>query len=193
MIASDVTLEIDGQQRFEERRHPKRRPGGYRKQELKMFLLRKAQQPRRKYSKRLFLSFGVTAFLAVNVTRQFSEIYRSRFDRFGTYLLFAVVVGMAIENVWDFYKLFSTLQNELRANPGQPKLAAFILLLVPSADREHLRGDLDEEFEIKQRQQGRRAARKYYWEQVIGSVAPLLLEWIKDLAEFALLWRGIKR
>lgn len=54
-----------------------------------------------------------------------------------------------------------------------PRLAEWLLArLLPKADRDHAVGDLCEEFSAVRRDRGDRAARRWYWAQVIGAIVP---------------------
>jgi len=64
-----------------------------------------------------------------------------------------------------------------------PSAAKFMLLLVPRRDREHLVGDLEEEYRtIVLPEYGARAAKFWYWCQVLSSIAPLLWSQSKRIA-----------
>ena len=74
-----------------------------------------------------------------------------------------------------------------------PYAARFILLLIPRRHREHLIGDLDEEFsEIVLPQYGIRKARLWYWCQVLASIWPLFWAEMRRIAGLLVLWKGIR-
>jgi hypothetical protein len=74
-----------------------------------------------------------------------------------------------------------------------PKVAKFILLLVPKHHRENLIGDLEEEYAtILLPEFGVRKARTWYWWQVTLSVGPLLWAQFKRAAAFAWLWKRVQ-
>src|SRR5215468_6154796 len=56
-----------------------------------------------------------------------------------------------------------------------PRFAALLLVLIlPEREKETLRGDLVEEYNLVVASLGERRARRWYWEQMARSVAPLL-------------------
>jgi hypothetical protein len=74
-----------------------------------------------------------------------------------------------------------------------PMTAKFILLLIPKRHREHLIGDLEEEYRtILLPEYGARKARNWYWWQVAISVGPLLWAQIKRGAAMAWLWKRVR-
>lgn len=89
-------------------------------------------------------------------------------------------------------------QPELQAGPASyatslPKSAKFILLLIPKSQREHLIGDLEEEYNtIVLPEYGVRKARGWYWWQVAISVGPLLWAQIRRGAFLAWLWKQVR-
>lgn len=77
-----------------------------------------------------------------------------------------------------------------RNSLGPPRIAKFVLLLVPARDREHLLGDLEEEyFSIVLPEYGSRAAWLWYWWQVIASVVPFLYSRLAQVAAISWLWK----
>jgi hypothetical protein len=73
---------------------------------------------------------------------------------------------------------------------GPPRSAHFLLLLIPKRNREHLIGDLEEEFRtIVLPKYGERAA--WFWYQVAISFSPLLWARLKQLAGFVILWKKV--
>lgn len=72
--------------------------------------------------------------------------------------------------------------NHLNFTPP-PRTAKFLLLMVPKRDREYLIGDLEEEFQtILLPEYGLRAARLWYWWQVLSSITPLYWGQLKRFA-----------
>jgi len=73
-----------------------------------------------------------------------------------------------------------------------PKVAQFALLLIPKRNREHLIGDMEEEYRtITLPQYGRFLARVWYWEQTAIAVGRYLLPVIKRILGFAVIWKLI--
>jgi hypothetical protein len=74
-----------------------------------------------------------------------------------------------------------------------PRAAKFMLLLVPKRHREHLIGDLEEEYiTILLPEYGARKAQCWYWWQVAISVGPLLRAQIKRGVAIAWLWKRVR-
>lgn len=74
-----------------------------------------------------------------------------------------------------------------------PRSAKFLLLLIPRPNREHLIGDLEEEYaQIVLPEFGPRKARLWYWWQVLASLTPLLWAEIKRLAGWVLVWKSVR-
>src|SRR5262249_48174418 len=75
-----------------------------------------------------------------------------------------------------------------------PRFAQFALLLIPKRNREHLVGDLDEEYRtIALPQQGRFWARVWYWEQAVLALGFYLWPLLKRVLGLAAIWRVIGR
>jgi hypothetical protein len=73
-----------------------------------------------------------------------------------------------------------------------PAAAKFLLLLVPLRYREHLIGDLQEEYAtVVLPEYGFRKARFWYWWQVVASVIPLLWTELKRTASVVAVWKRI--
>lgn len=80
--------------------------------------------------------------------------------------------------------------SENSAEGCPPKTARFLLLLVPIKSREHLFGDLEEEYRtVLVPEFGVRVANRWYWEQVLASILPLLFQQMCRLAGVLFLWR----
>jgi len=74
-----------------------------------------------------------------------------------------------------------------------PKAAKFIVLLVPKRHREHLIGDLEEEYiTIVLPEYGATKARLWYWWQVAISVVPLLWAQVMRAEAIAWLWKRVR-
>jgi hypothetical protein len=75
-----------------------------------------------------------------------------------------------------------------------PSSARLLLLLIPRKVRENLVGDLEEEFLTKVLPNyGLTLARKWYWQQVITSLCPIVWEQFKRVAGLVLLWKVVRR
>lgn len=73
-----------------------------------------------------------------------------------------------------------------------PRVAQFALLLIPKRNREHLIGDMEEEYRtIALPQYGLFWARFWYWEQTAIAVGRYLLPAIKRILGFAVIWKLI--
>jgi len=84
----------------------------------------------------------------------------------------------------------STLQESA---PLPPKVGKFILLLIPRRHREHLIGDLEEEYTaIVPPEYGRQRAQFWHWRQVVMSIAPLLWAQLKRIAGITWLLRRVR-
>jgi len=74
-----------------------------------------------------------------------------------------------------------------------PKMATLLILLIPKKNREHVLGDLDEEYRtILVPRYGRRTAKAWYWWHVAISIGPLLSAQIKRAAAIAWLWMHVR-
>jgi len=74
-----------------------------------------------------------------------------------------------------------------------PRWAKFLLLLVPRRYREHLIGDLEEEYsQIVLPEFGPRRARLWYWWQVLASLIPLVWAEAKRLAGLVVIWKSVR-
>jgi hypothetical protein len=80
-----------------------------------------------------------------------------------------------------------------QAEGAPPRSAKLILLLIPIRDREHLAGDLEEEYrEIVLPQYGAGRACLWYWWQVAASITPMLWSQAKRVAWAAFLLRFLR-
>jgi hypothetical protein len=104
----------------------------------------------------------------------------------------------------DQLKLFSRdamhsdlkVGNRLTAGHGEvdrpPRSAEYILLLIPKRNREHLVGDLEEEYRTKVLPEwGPLRARFFYWEQTAVAVACYLWPVLKRFLGLAAIWKVI--
>jgi hypothetical protein len=77
---------------------------------------------------------------------------------------------------------------------GAPRFAQFVLLLIPKHNREHLVGDLEEEFNtVVLPQHGRFLARCWYFEQVMLAVGFYLWPTIKKILGLSVFYKLIGR
>jgi len=73
-----------------------------------------------------------------------------------------------------------------------PRAAQFILLMIPKRNREHLVGDLEEEFRTKVLPEwGPLGARFFYWEQTAVAVISYVWPLLKRLLGLAAVWKVI--
>jgi hypothetical protein len=104
----------------------------------------------------------------------------------------------------DQLKLFSldamhrdlNVRNLLTTRRGEvdhpPRSAGYILLLIPKRNREHLVGDLEEEYRTKVLPEwGPFRARFFYWEQTTVAVVCYLWPVLKRLLGLAAIWKVI--
>ena len=96
---------------------------------------------------------------------------------------------LALQALGTLYRsAFSQKSRSEICNP--PRLAKFVLLLVPKKNREHLLGDLDEEFRtILVPEYGPRKARLWYWWHVTISIMPLVWDQLKRIATATVFWK----
>jgi hypothetical protein len=75
-------------------------------------------------------------------------------------------------------------QSARKTMSSSPRRAQYLLLLIPKKDREHLIGDLEEEFRtLVLPQYGRRRANFYYWWHACAAIAPYILRFFKHARE----------
>jgi hypothetical protein len=75
-----------------------------------------------------------------------------------------------------------------------PRTAQFVLLLIPKKNREHLVGDLEEEYRTKVLPEwGRFRAQFLYWEQTAIAVICYLWPVLKRILGLAAIWKVIGR
>ena len=146
--------------------------------------------------------FVVTAFLLSTSSQLAATILRTRHfsllhavaDLFGI-LFFAGVIGI----VARFTRLAADLR-KLRAanNSGSsiispPKDAKFVLLMIPKRHREHMIGDLEEEYSsIVLPQYGVRYAQCWYWWHVAESFLPFLWAHVRRVMMAVWLWKHLR-
>jgi hypothetical protein len=87
------------------------------------------------------------------------------------------------------------LRNQITPQPTRPpRSAQFVLLLIPKRNREHLVGDLEEEFHtVVLPQHGRFLARCWYFEQVMLAIGFHLWPTIKKILGLSVLYKLIGR
>jgi hypothetical protein len=74
-----------------------------------------------------------------------------------------------------------------------PRAAKLLLLFIPKKNREHLLGDLEEEYQTSVLPEyGLRAARRWYWWHVCLSIGPFAWVGFKRVAGFVLLWKSVR-
>lgn len=75
-----------------------------------------------------------------------------------------------------------------------PRIAQFVLLLVPKRSREHLLGDLEEEYRsVLLPEYGGFWARVWYWEQIALAIGEYLWPFVKRVLGLAAIWKVIGR
>jgi hypothetical protein len=75
-------------------------------------------------------------------------------------------------------------------NNHPPRWARFIALMIPRQHREHLLGDLEEEFyTVLVPEFGNFTAKLWYWWQVLASVSSLFWSEVRNVLGTALFWR----
>jgi len=78
--------------------------------------------------------------------------------------------------------------------PRSPRVARFVLFLIPKKNREHLIGDLEEEYRtLIMPEYGRRWARIWYRGQVIQAVGFYVWPFVKRVLGMAAIWKVIGR
>lgn len=86
--------------------------------------------------------------------------------------------------------LENRISSELRRPKRPPRLAEFALMLIPRRSREHLVGDLEEEFRTKMLPEyGRFFAWLWYWEQTVIAVGCYVWPVIKRLLGLPVIWK----
>lgn len=119
-------------------------------------------------------------FLAVHLVLE--ELVVANLTAFLKYVLTAIVV---------FFPSRRTLRIGQVVKP--PKGAKFLLLLIPQKHREHLPGDLEEEFStVVLPQYGFLVARWWYRWQVAASLMPFVWTHVKRVAGLILIWKAVK-
>jgi hypothetical protein len=74
-----------------------------------------------------------------------------------------------------------------------PRVGKLLLLLIPKKNREHLLGDLEEEYQtVVLPKYGLRAARRWYWWHVCISIGPLIWAKLRRVAGLVLLWKSVR-
>jgi hypothetical protein len=111
-------------------------------------------------------------------------------------VLFAISFGAYLMRYLRIHRVLRRLESRTRpvsSSTTPPRAAKFVLLLVPKQHREHLIGDLEEEYvTIVLPEYGVKRARLWYWWQVTVSVGPLLWGQMKRAAALAWLWKRVR-
>jgi hypothetical protein len=71
-----------------------------------------------------------------------------------------------------------------------PKFAEHLLRFLPEKQRESFLGDLEEEYHDLYERSGKRQAQRWYYEQVVSSVGPLLLRAARSYLKKRVAWLG---
>jgi hypothetical protein len=95
-----------------------------------------------------------------------------------------ILIMFAIASA-TFPRLMSLIANEHK-NEQLPKIAKALGYFLPNEQRESLLGDLEEEYHNIRTCSGKDQAQRWYYEQVIWSVGPLMLH----AARSYLIWLG---
>jgi hypothetical protein len=90
----------------------------------------------------------------------------------------------AIEHAWKYANGNSIdVESRHQSDTRPPTSAKFLLLLIPRRNREHLIGDLEEEYAaVVLPEYGFRKARLWYWFQVLATLGPILWNEAKRIA-----------
>lgn len=85
------------------------------------------------------------------------------------------------------------LQPTVEGTPS-PRVARFALLLIPKKNREHLIGDIEEEYQtIVLPEHGKAWARFWYWEQTVISLGFSVWPFVKRILGLTAIWKLIGR
>jgi hypothetical protein len=109
-----------------------------------------------------------------------------------TSLLVAIFVGLMsqmLEYAFDWSNIGRTLKSPLRAIKNPSCLAQIVFLTIPKRNREHIIGDLEEEY----RTSHKRFPRLWYWGQVITLVASYWWASLRRLAGFDSILKMIRK
>jgi len=121
-----------------------------------------------------------------------------KFLHYGSYTFeFLCIIGIGIfltrhRKVESILRKLESAAHSRHLPSSPPRAAKFILLLVPKRHREHLIGDLEEEYTaMLLPEYGVRRARIWYWWQVAISIGPLLWVQIRRGVAIAWLWKRV--
>jgi len=110
----------------------------------------------------------------------------------------AKVALRLMADLWRKYTLHRDLKAGNRLTTGRvevnrsPRAAEYILFLIPKRNREHLVGDLEEEYRTKVLPEwGPFRARLFYWEQTAIAVVCYVWPVLKRLLGLAAIWKVI--
>ena len=141
-----------------------------------------------------------TSFLSVTfmATELFIRTQHQWFRLVSDAFAIPCVVGFATimtrtRNLESILRKLESITHPGKLASSPPKAAKFVLLLVPRRYREHLVGDLEEEYTtIVLPEYGAKSARLWYWWQVITSIAPLLWQQAKEVAGLVFVWKSVR-
>jgi len=136
-----------------------------------------------------------TAFLSASmILRNNHGLLHILFTIFdGLYTLGIVVFVTRIHSAQSILRKIDSVADSGKLAISPPTSAKFILLLIPRRYREHLVGDLEEEYNtIVLPEYGARKARNWYWWHVVISVGPLLWVHVRRAATIAWLWKRLR-
>jgi hypothetical protein len=148
---------------------------------------------RRKY---LWLAAG--ALLVAAALRATAIVVKPRYILFNQVSLGSALVAMVAAGAftWTLRKLLRSTQELTSREKGTltpPKAAKFVLLMIPKAHREHLVGDLEEEYAtIVLPEYGEKRAQLWYWWQVTASIAPLIWSQLRRIVAVAFLLKRVR-
>jgi hypothetical protein len=137
---------------------------------------------------------SVTFLAAAMILRAEHHLLHLVSDAFQFLCTFGLVIFLTrYRKVESTLRRLETLAHSGKLANSPPRAAKFILLMVPRRHREHVIGDLDEEYTaILLPEYGPRKARICYWWQVAISIGPLLWAQIKRGAAIAWLWKRVR-
>lgn len=136
-----------------------------------------------------------TAFLsAAMILRANSGLLHNLYTIFNVLLMLGLVVLVTrIHSVQSILRKIDSVADSGKLATAPPTSAKYILLLIPRRYREHLVGDLEEEYNtIVLPEYGARKARNWYWWHVVISVGPLLWVHVRRVATIAWLWKRLR-
>jgi hypothetical protein len=147
---------------------------------------------------RMPLNLVLTALGAAVFTR-IAMLFLNRWAPvIGLISLFLVTIATIslLSFVWRFMREISALPSAGAVAPFStrpPSGAKFLLLLIPRRYREHLVGDLEEEYYTTVLPEyGLRTARRWYWWHVCISIGPLIWAKLRRVAGIVLFWKSVR-